>query len=128
MIGKTLLLLALPIAGLQAQNSPITVRISHNSGEFRIVRSNRDSVEAPIFARGVLEYAGADARDPRAFWALEVVALDTLNTVRVEAMEGARVMASAEGRYLTIRREQSGIAIEARSSAPASVLRELRKP
>jgi len=49
MLGKTLLLLALPIGGLLAQNAPIRVRISsRNNAEFRIVRTTRYSAEAPV--------------------------------------------------------------------------------
>jgi|SRR5689334_18112842 len=129
MLGKILLLVALPIGGLLAQNAPIRVLISsRNNAEFRVVRTTRDSVEAPLLARGALQMAADDGREAGGFRTLEIAASDTVNNVHVEATQGTRVIASGDGRYLTVRREQNGVAIEARSDVPTPVLRERKKP
>ena len=129
MIGKTLLLLALPVGGLSAQSSPVHVLItSPNGAEFRIVRTTRDIAERPIFARGRLELAVADAPELAATQTTEIVGLDTVNNLHVEATQSGRVIASGDGRYLTVRRQESGIVIEARSAPPVSVRNEIRRP
>ena len=129
MIGKTLLLLALPVGAVCAQSSPVHVLVtSPNGAEFRIVRTTRDAAERPIFARGRLELAVAEAPEAGAIQTTEIVGLDTVNNLHVEATQGGRVIASGDGRYLTVRRQETGIVIEARSAAPLSVRNEIRKP
>jgi hypothetical protein len=129
MLHTTLLLLVLPVGALLAQNSPIHLIISSpNHAEFRVVRAVRDSSAHPLFGRGRLELAANDAGDSGTSQATEILALDTLNNVHVDVTEGGRVIASGDGRFLTVRRDQNGIAIEARSVAPASALHDLRRP
>jgi len=48
--------------------------------------------------------------------------------IHVEAKQNGRVIASGDGVYLTVHRDSSGIAIEARSSVPAAVVRTLPRP
>jgi len=76
----------------------------------------------------VLEIAAGDPVTSGEFHTLEVAASDTVNNVHVEATQGTRVIASGDGRYVTVRREQNGIAIEARTDAPTSACREIKKP
>lgn len=126
MIRKTLLIVALPISGLLAQASPIHIVVrSQNGAEFRMVRTTRDSVDPALTGRGVLEVA---ADGPTAFRTLEIAALDTMKSVHVEATRAGRIIASGDGRYLTVRRDGRGIAIEARSDAPEPPGREIKRP
>ena len=123
MLGKALLLLALPAGGLLAQHSPIHLVISSaNGSEFRVVHTVRDSSERPRLARGKLEFAFASsARDSTVFGKTDIAAVDTMNTVHVDATQDGRVVASGDGRYLTVRQANGAVVIEARSAAPASI-------
>lgn len=127
MIRFTLLLLALPVCAIRAQEAPIHLLIDSKGGSFRIVRSARDSTDRPIFGRGRLELS-ADSVVARSPGALEVASLDTLGMVHVDATQNGHVIASGEGSYLTIRREDRGISIDVRSAPPTTTGRGLRKP
>jgi hypothetical protein len=71
-----------------------------------------------------LEFAFASsARDSIGFEKTDIAAVDTLNNVHVEATQDGRIIASGDGRFLTVRQSEGGILIEARSAAPAVVKR-----
>jgi len=129
MVRTFLLLVALPFCAAAAQDASIHLTISsRNQSEFRVVQSSNDSTQRPLFARGSLELAVESASPRDAAGTVEVVSMDSLTTIHVEATRNGRVIASADGGYLLVRRELDAVAIEARSSAPASVMRTLRKP
>jgi hypothetical protein len=128
MIRSLLLLAAVPVGAIAAQNAPIQVTISApNRGEFRVTHMPNDLALGPVFGRGRLEFATGCgvARGPNDAETMEIVALDTLSTVHVEATRDGHVIASGDGAYVMVRHADSGIAIEARSTAPASVIRTL---
>ena len=130
MLRLTLFLMIAPLVGVVAQAAPVHLTItSANQTEFRVLRQSRDSVQRPLFGRGRLELvadSGVAAQSP--FESLEITTLDTTGQIRVEATQAGRVIASGDGAYVTIRHEAEGISIEARSHAPAAVLRTLRRP
>lgn len=129
MVRTLLLLVALPFGAVAAQDASIHLTISsRNQSEFRVVQSPNDSTQRPLFGRGRLELAAENASPRDAAGTVEVVSMDSLSMVHVEATRDGRVIASADGGYLLVRRELGAVAIEARSSAPASVMRTLRKP
>ena len=116
MIRSILILFAMPIGGVLAQNPPPAIYLlisSPNRAAFQISRPSSDSGRGPLLARGRLEIA-ADMGEVR------VTSLDTLNSVHVDATQNGRVIASGDGAYVMVRREASGVAIEARSQAPTS--------
>jgi hypothetical protein len=82
-----------------------------------------------VIAQGRVEFttdpAAAGIRD---FGGIEVAALDTTTAIHVEARQNGRLVASADGVYLNVRRDTTGIAIEARSSVPPAIARTLRRP
>ena len=124
-----LLLMALPIGALLAQDAPIQVVITAPRSAHFVVRSPADS--APLFAQGsielgVPELGKAGAND--ASLTMQIAVLDTSSQVHVAATRNGRVIASGDGAYMTVRREASGVAIEVKSAIPSSVTRGLRKP
>jgi len=131
MIRSLFLVVAVAVRSVAAQTSAIHLTVtSPNQVEFRIIHSGRDSVERPLFARGRVELV-ADLAAPRGLGTvqgMEVTALDTMSTIHVEATRNGRVIAGGDGVYLTVRHDTSGVAIDARSSVPASVARSLRRP
>ena len=131
MIRSLLLLLALPLGSVVAQTAAVRLTVtSPNQAAFRIIRSGPDSVERPLVARGRIEVLAEPptARGVGTLQGMEITALDTTTAIHVEAKQNGRVIASGEGVYLTVRRDTSGIAIEARSSVPTAIARTLRKP
>lgn len=131
MIRSLLLLLAVPLGAAVAQTSAIRITVtSRNEGPFRIIRSGRDSAERPLVARGRVEMV-SDLATPGGspmLQGVKITALDTMSAIHIEATRDGHVIASGDGVYLTVRRDTSGVAIEARSSVPASVARTLRRP
>ena len=130
MIRATLLLLALPLAGLLAQKPPVTFLITAaNNAEFRVLALPHDSTLGPVRARGRLELAfnAASLIDANAQPTLEIATSDTLNKVHVDATQNGRVIASGEGAYVLIRRDGTGVAMEVRDHVPASAGRGLRR-
>lgn len=131
MIRSLLFLLAVPIGQVVAQASAVHLSItSPNQAAYRIIRSGRDSVEHPLIARGrveVLEELPA-THAVGTLQLMEVTALDTMTPIHVEATQNGHVIAGGDGVYLTIQRDTSGVAIEARSHVPAAIARTLRRP
>jgi hypothetical protein len=127
MIRWILLLLAIPIGGILAQGVAPAIHVlisSPNHAPFRVSRSPQDSTLGPLIARGQFELVvDQDVRRR-----IEAATLDTVNKVHIDAIRDGRVIASADGAYLTVHRDLSGVVIDARSQVPASVAPPIRRP
>src|SRR5262245_5155617 len=125
MIRSFMLLLILPIGVVAAQQSPIRLTIVSTQAQFRVTSLPGDSTQRPLVGMGRWEMLAdtASSGSAAAFPTVEIVALDSLRTVHVEATRDGRVIAGGDGGYVLVRRDANTIAIEARSSAPASVVR-----
>ena len=120
MIRLSLLLLSLPFAAAFAQRAPIHLLISAPNGFLMSIPST-DSGRGPIIGRGRLEYSAETGE-------VRVTSADSLKSVHVDAIQDGRIIASGDGAYLVVHREDTGIAIEARSHIPPSARPEVRKP
>jgi hypothetical protein len=124
-----LLLMAVPLGGLLAQDTPIRVVITAPKYAHFMVRSPADSV--PLVAQGSIELGVPElgkAGAGEASVAMQIAALDTSGQVHVAATQNGRVIASGDGAYMTVRRESNGISIEVKSAVPAAATRGLRRP
>jgi hypothetical protein len=114
MLCRVLALLALPLAGLLAQ-APVEVRISAANDAVFVIRMPGDSTYprsmTPLMARGTAQLT---ARVP-----VTITARDSVSRIHVEASENGRLIASAEGPYVTVLRDSTGsVLLQARATFP----------
>ena len=103
MFRRVMMLLALPVSGLLAQSAPVRVTIvGTNNAEFRVVRST-DTDSRSLLGRGRWELtdSGAVGAAPGS---LAVITTDSLSRVHVEASRNNRVVVSADGAFVILRR------------------------
>ncbi|MES2178633.1 MAG: hypothetical protein V4550_12310 [Gemmatimonadota bacterium] len=123
MLRRLLLSLAVPVSGLAAQSQPLHITITApNNASFYVTRTG-DSPSHSMIGRLKWEIMS----DSGTVGSMQVTALDTTASVHVEARENGRLVASADGRYVTIRRDTGMVTIEARSRAPSSAPVDARK-
>jgi hypothetical protein len=122
MLRSALMLLAVPLAGMLAQTSPIHVTVVSTSPLTARFRPPLDSAHRPLLvSQGRVELnMSNDAGRPDTLQTIELRALDNTSTIHLEASQNGHVIASADGSYLAVRRAVDGIVIEARSQPPAS--------
>jgi hypothetical protein len=118
MFRHAFLLLALPMTGLVAQSSGVYVTITaSNNAEFRIVQLVKNAALPVVVGRGRMETQLSPGVGAEAF---TVFATDSSSRVHVEVSEGDRRLMSAEGAYVTVRRDLT-VSIEASDVAPSSL-------
>jgi hypothetical protein len=118
MFRHAFLLLALPMTGLAAQSSGVYVTITaSNNTEFRIVQLVKDAALPVVVGRGRMETQLSPGVGAEAF---TVFTTDSSSRVHVEVSEGDRRLMSAEGAYVTVRRDLT-VSIEASDRAPESL-------
>ncbi len=118
MIRRAFLMLALPMAVLAAQSSTVYVTATaSNNAEIRIVRLPKDASLPIVLGRGRMEMQMSPGVGAEAF---TVFATDSSSRVHVAVSEGDRLLMSAEGAYVTVRRDLT-VSIEASDRAPESL-------
>jgi hypothetical protein len=126
MFRRVMMVLALPVSGLMAQSTPVHITIvGTNNAEFQVVRST-DTGKPNLRGRGRWEIADSGAVGSTA---IAIIATDSLSRVHVEASQDGRLVASADGGFVVVRRDPAFVSIEARGRAPSSfTAADLRKP
>ena len=114
---RVLMLLVLPMAGALAQAAPLRIAVTvANEGAFRVTRylpsSNTEWSVAHVRGHWEMTTDSATVRT------VVVTSTDSLTLVHVEASEGNRILASADGAFVTIRRDAGSVSIEARNRPP----------
>jgi hypothetical protein len=118
MFRRAILILALPMIGLVAQSSSVSVTVTaSNDAEIRFVRLPKDASLRVTLGRGRIEMQMSPGVGAEAF---TVFATDSSSRVHVEVSEGDRRLMSAEGAYVTVRRDLT-VSIEASNRAPSSL-------
>ena len=116
MLRRLVVLLALPVAGLFAQGTEVQVRISAaNNAAYRIVGgdSSRGPFNTPLIARGTTSF------NVVTLGGVTIAAVDSVSRIHIEASENGRLVATADGPFVAVRRDSSGhVMVEARGSIP----------
>jgi len=119
MLGRVTVLVALPISGLLAQATEVQIRITAaNNAAYRIVNAPADTGslrQRPIVGRGeaMFTYRAVDKGQ------IAIAAVDSVSRIHLEASEGGRVIATAEGPYVAVMRDSTGhVMVAASGSVP----------
>jgi hypothetical protein len=110
---------------LSAQSPSVRLLVSApNGAEFHLIPLSSDTTLKRISARGRMDLAVPLGEAGH----FAIVAGDSLSPVHVEAFRDARLVASADGRYVAVSRDSSGVSIEARGEIPGSLRPAARRP
>lgn len=118
-------LLGWPLSGVLAQGAPLHIVITApQNATFRVARLSDDPATRNQFGTGRWEIT----TDSATVRTMAFIATDPLVSLHVEARENARLVASGDGPFVTVRRDTGTVTVESRSHAPSTPPGDLRKP
>ncbi len=116
MFRRAFLLLALPIAGIVAQSTPVLVTIrSSSDANYRIIRSPNDAAQGTVVVGGVSSKLSVPVGVAET---ISLVSDDSTSRFHVEATDGSRVIASVDGAFVVVRRDSGFVSVEGRNRSP----------